>query len=106
MSDTLTQLAAIIEQRKTASPDSSYVAKLQHAGLNKILEKVGEEAVETALAAAIGDRDGTVSESADLLYHLMVVWAAADVRPQDVYAALAAREHQSGLEEKAARPKD
>lgn len=102
----LDRLFAIIESRKGASPETSYTAKLLHKGVARCAKKLGEEAVETALAAAIGDRDGTVSESADLLYHLMVVWAAADVRPQDVYAALAAREHQSGLEEKAARPKD
>lgn len=102
----LDRLFTIIESRRSASPESSYTAKLLHKGVARCAKKLGEEAVETALAAATNDHNGTVSESADLLYHLMVVWAAAGVRPDEVYAALAAREHQSGLEEKAARPKD
>lgn len=100
------RLFATIESRKGASPDTSYTAKLLHKGVARCAKKLGEEGVEAALAAATGDRAGVISESADLLYHLLVVWAATGVTPEDVYAALEARESQSGLEEKAARPKD
>jgi phosphoribosyl-ATP pyrophosphohydrolase len=107
MSDTLTKLAALIEQRKSASPDSSYVAKLQHAGLNKILEKVGEEAVETILAARDveqgADRSKLVSETADLWFHSLVMLAQLDCSPDDVLKELERRFGMSGLEEKAAR---
>ena len=103
MSDILSQLHQVLESRKGADPDSSYVASLYAKGLNKILEKVGEEAVELAIAAALEDRDEIISESADLLYHLSVLWANADIDPADIYAKLEAREGQSGLAEKAAR---
>lgn len=100
------RLFDIIESRKGASPDTSYTAKLLHKGPARCAKKLGEEGVEAALAAATGDKAGVISESADVLYHLLVVWAATGVTPEDVYAALEARESQSGLEEKAARPKD
>lgn len=107
MSDTLTKLAALIEQRKSASPDSSYVAKLQHAGLNKILEKVGEEAVETILAARDveqgADRSKLVYETADLWFHSLVMLAQLGCSPEDVLKELERRFGMSGLEEKAAR---
>lgn len=107
MQDTLATLAAIIEQRKGASPESSYVAKLQHAGLNKILEKVGEEAVETILAARDveqgADRSKLVYETADLWFHCLVMLAQLDCGPDEVLKELERRFGLSGLEEKAAR---
>lgn len=107
--DTLTKLAAIIEGRKSASPDSSYVASLQHKGLNKILEKVGEEAVETILAArdvdAGGDRQALVAETADLWFHTLVMLAQLDCSPEAVLAELERRFGTSGLDEKASRNK-
>ena len=107
MQDTLARLATIIEQRKGASPDSSYVAKLQHAGLNKILEKVGEEAVETILAARDveqgAERSKLVYETADLWFHCLVMLAQLDSGPEEVLKELERRFGLSGLEEKAAR---
>jgi phosphoribosyl-ATP pyrophosphohydrolase len=107
MSDTLNKLAAIIEQRKSASADTSYVAKLQQAGLNKILEKVGEEAVETILAARDvaqgGGKDQLIGETADLWFHTLVMLAQLDCTPAQVLAELERRFGVSGLEEKAAR---
>lgn len=101
--DVLNRLAATIEARKGADPASSWTAKLLAHGPEKCAQKVGEEAVETAIAAAAGKRDEVVSESADLLYHLLVLWAAMDIAPEDVYAKLAAREGTSGIAEKASR---
>lgn len=89
--------------RKTADPSQSYTAKLFRDGIAKCAKKVGEEGVEAALAAAIGDHKGFVCESADLLYHLAVLWAAAGVKPEEVYAEINAREGRSGLDDKAAR---
>ncbi|HEY0962048.1 MAG TPA: phosphoribosyl-ATP diphosphatase [Pseudomonadales bacterium] len=107
MSDTLNRLADIIEQRKQASPDSSYVAKLQHAGLNKILEKVGEEAIETILAARDVEqgagKEKLIAETADLWFHSLVMLAQLDCKPADVLKELERRFGVSGLEEKAAR---
>jgi len=107
MSDTFDKLAAIIERRKQASPDSSYVAKLQHAGLNKILEKVGEEAIETILAARDvqqgADPDQLIRETADLWFHTLVMLAQLDCTPDQVLQELERRFGISGLEEKAAR---
>jgi phosphoribosyl-ATP pyrophosphohydrolase len=107
MNDTLARLAAIIEARKTADPESSYVAKLQHRGLNKILEKVGEEAVETILAARDVEqgaaRDKVIYETADLWFHTLVMLAQLGCGPAEVLAELERRFGVSGLEEKAAR---
>ena len=107
MSDTLDRLAEIINARKQASPDSSYVASLQHAGLNKILEKVGEEAIETILAArdvAEGaNRDKLIHETADLWFHTLVMLQQLDCSPWQVLQELDRRFGTSGLEEKAAR---
>jgi phosphoribosyl-ATP pyrophosphohydrolase len=97
------RLFATIENRKTASDTASYTASLLKAGVCRCAKKFGEESVEAALAAATGDKAGTIAESADVLYHLLVMWAAAGVTPDEVYAALRARESQSGLEEKASR---
>jgi phosphoribosyl-ATP pyrophosphohydrolase len=100
----LDRLFAVIQSRKGADPASSYTAKLFSRGTGKIAQKVGEEAVETVIEAMRGDRDGVISESADLLYHLLVLWAETGVAPADVFAKLAAREGTGGLTEKAARP--
>ena len=97
------QLTATIESRKTASPDSSYVAKLFHKGADSILKKVGEEATEVVIAAKDENREQIVYESADLLFHLMVMLAQYDLTLADVAGELARREGLSGLVEKAAR---
>ena len=99
------RLFAIVESRKGAAAETSYTASLLKAGVSRCAKKFGEESVEAALAAATGDTAGTVAESADVLYHLLVMWVAAGISPSEVYAALAKREGQSGLEEKASRGK-
>jgi phosphoribosyl-ATP pyrophosphohydrolase len=99
----LDALFATIAARKSADPASSYTAKLLSQGRLKCAKKLGEEAVETCLAAVAEDKSALANESADLLYHLLVLWAACDLAPGDIYAALAARKGVSGLDEKAAR---
>ena len=89
--------------RKSADPITSYTAKLFKEGTPKCAKKVGEEAVEVAIACLGTDAKAKVEESADLLYHLCVLWAASGVDPADVYAELHARENRSGLDSKAAR---
>ena len=101
--DTLTRLEATIAQRLTASPEDSYVASLNAKGLAKIAQKVGEEAVETVIAAVEGDRDGLIGESADLLMHLIVLLQKQGVPLAEVMAELDRREGTSGLDEKASR---
>ena len=107
MSDTLTRLAAVLEARKGAAPDSSYVASLYHKGLNKILEKVGEESVETILAAkaaaSSGDCTDLIYETADLWFHSLVMLASLGQHPQAVLDELDRRFGLSGHVEKAAR---
>lgn len=107
MSDVLSQLTSILEQRRNADPQESYVASLHHAGLNKILEKVGEEATEVILAAkdaqSSGDRDELIAETADLWFHCMVMLAHLDANADDVLEKLRERFDISGLAEKAAR---
>ena len=97
------RLFETISSRRDADPAASYTAKLLSKGTLHCAKKMGEEAVETALAAVAEDRKALANESADLLYHLVVLWAAAGIAPAEVYQALAAREGRSGLEEKAAR---
>jgi phosphoribosyl-ATP pyrophosphohydrolase len=97
------RLFATVAARKGADPETSYTAKLLAAGVEKCAKKFGEEAVEAVIAATAKDPRALTSESADVLYHLLVLWAAAGVTPGDVYAALNAREGQSGLQEKASR---
>lgn len=99
----LDRLFAAIDARRTADPSDSYTARLLGRGTGKCAQKLGEEAVETVIAAVANDPEAVVAESADLLYHLLVVWAATGVRPADVYAELARREGVSGIAEKAAR---
>jgi phosphoribosyl-ATP pyrophosphohydrolase len=103
MNDTLNRLAALLEQRKTADPQTSYVAKLYAKGIDSILKKVGEEAAETIIAAKNGDKEHLVYETADLWFHTLIMLAHAGLKPQDVLDELARREGLSGLVEKASR---
>ena len=109
MSDILLQLTAVLEQRKQADPSSSYVAQLHGKGLNKILEKVGEECTETILAAKdareSGNTEELVKETADLWFHSLVMLSHLGQNAQAVLAELERRFDLSGLEEKAARPR-
>jgi phosphoribosyl-ATP pyrophosphohydrolase len=103
MSDTLAKLAEVIEQRKAADPQSSYVASLYEKGLDRILKKVGEEATETVIAAKGDDDAQLVYETADLWFHTLVMLAARGLGPADVLAELERRFGLSGIEEKASR---
>ena len=100
---TLGDLEKIVAQRAKAPWEESWTAKLVAAGQTKAAKKLGEEAVETVIAAVAQDRHDLVSESADLLYHLMVVLNIADIPLQDVLAELQRRTGQTGLQEKASR---
>ncbi len=100
---TLDDLEARIALRAAASPDESYTAKLIARGMDKCAQKLGEEATEAVIAAVTGNRAELVKESADLLYHLLVVLRAADLPLAEVMAELDSRTAQSGLAEKAAR---
>ena len=102
--DIIQRLYDTIASRKTADPGSSYTARLLHQGRARIAKKMGEEAVETAIAAVANDSDAVVAESADLIYHLLVLWADCGIEPAEVWKRLAAREGTSGLDEKASRP--
>jgi len=101
----LGNLAAIIAERARAGGDQSYTRQLLDAGVEKCAKKLGEEATETVVAALSGDSKAVIGESADLLYHLLVVLQARGVKLDDVYAELERRTDQSGLAEKAARRK-
>lgn len=105
--DTLSKLAEVLEQRKGESADSSYVASLYAKGLDKILKKVGEEAIETVMAAKEaehnGDKEHLVYEVADLWFHSLVLLAQQELHPDDVLKELERRFGLSGLEEKASR---
>lgn len=103
--DILERLARILEERKSAEADSSYVASLYAKGLDTILKKVGEEATETVIAAKGGDADQLVYETADLWFHSLVLLAHQGLGPGDVLQELERRFGLSGIEEKASRPK-
>src|SRR5580698_216854 len=103
MSEGLDRLFATIAARKGADPASSYTAKLLAQGVETCAKKFGEEATETVIAAIQRDKTELAKESADVLYHLAVLWAASGITPEEVYAVLKSREAQSGLEEKAGR---
>jgi len=104
MSDqTLEKLAAVLEQRKRADPETSYVASLYSKGLDAILKKVGEEATETVIAAKGGDTEQLVYETADLWFHTLILLAHQGVGPEKVLTELERRFGLSGLEEKASR---
>jgi phosphoribosyl-ATP pyrophosphohydrolase len=98
-------LFATIVSRKSASAKKSYTARLLSAGVMQCAKKLGEEGVEAALAAVGGRKKEIVDESADVIYHLLVVWAACGVRPKAVYDALDARRARSGFAQKKARRK-
>ncbi|PRX08282.1 phosphoribosyl-ATP diphosphatase [Martelella mediterranea] len=100
---TLADLEAIVASRATASPEESWTAKLVAKGQRKAAKKLGEEAVETVIAAIAEDRENLTGETADLLYHLLVVLKIADIPLSDVMDELARRTGQSGLAEKAGR---
>lgn len=103
MSSTLTTLSATIDARKSASPESSYVAKLHAKGLDAMLKKIGEEATETVMAAKDGNRDHVVREVADLWFHSLVLLSHFGSGAADVIAELERREGVSGIAEKATR---
>ena len=103
MSDILKELYDMAQSRKGADAKTSYVAKLFAKGHTHIAKKLGEEAVETAIASAQNDRGDIIYESADLLFHLTVLLAAHDIALEDVFAELARRQGTSGIEEKASR---
>ena len=101
--DTLERLERTIAERRSASPDESYVAQLHARGIPVIARKLGEEAVETVIAALSGERQELVGEAADVLFHLMVLLGAKDVTLAEVLAELDRREGVSGIAEKASR---
>jgi len=101
--DTLARLAGVIESRRNADPEKSYVARLFAKGPDAVLKKIGEEATEAVMAAKDGDAGRIVHETADLWFHCLVMLAQYDLSPADVLAELERREGLSGLEEKAMR---
>lgn len=103
MNDILDRLSHLLEARKSADPQTSYVAKLYAKGTDAILKKVGEEATETILAAKGDDKSQIIYETADLWFHTLIMLANADIHPQDVLDELARREGLSGIDEKNAR---
>lgn len=104
-SHVLDRLYAVIESRHGGDPAASYTSKLLHQGSEKIAKKLGEEAVETVIEGVGGDSDRLAAESADLLYHLLVLWSARGVEPEKVWQALESRMGTSGIEEKKSRKK-
>jgi phosphoribosyl-ATP pyrophosphohydrolase len=101
----LDRLYGVIESRRGADPTTSHTANLFHKGRAKIAQKVGEEAIETVIEAMRGDKELLLGESADLLYHLLVLWADCGIKPDEVWTKLLARDGVSGIAEKAARSK-
>ena len=99
----LDRLYKVIESRRGADPETSHTAKLLQRGTKRIAQKVGEEAVEAVIEAIRGNRQKLVAESADLVYHLLVMWADAGVNPADVWAELNRRDGISGIAERRAR---
>ncbi len=100
---TLDRLWGVIQSRRGADPQSSYTARLFARGRAKIAQKLGEEAVEAVIEGIRGDRAALVGESADLLYHLLVMWADAGISPNEIAAELTRREGRSGIDEKRGR---
>ncbi len=105
MSDILNRLSDMLESRKCADADSSYVAKLYAKGMDSILKKIGEEATETVIAAKGGNKDEIIYETADLWFHTLIMLSHAGLKPQDVLDELARREGLSGITEKENRRK-
>ncbi len=102
----LDRLFAVVDTRRDADPALSHSARLLSRGIAKVAQKFGEEAVECLIEAVAGNRAALVGESADVLYHLLVMWVAAGITPDLVWAELARREGVSGIAEKAARKRD
>ncbi|MFT8722985.1 MAG: phosphoribosyl-ATP diphosphatase [Acetobacter malorum] len=102
----LDRLYTVVQSRKGTDPSLSHSARLLSRGTYKIAQKFGEEAVECLIEAVAGRKDLLVGESADVLYHLIVLWVDAGVTPEDVWAELRRREGTSGIAEKASRPKE
>jgi len=103
MTDALQHLESIIRARRAADPETSYVAKLTQRGRTRITQKLGEEAIETVIAAIANNHEEVIKESADLLFHLIILFADMGLSINDVYAELERREGVSGLAEKASR---
>lgn len=103
MTTTLEKIFTVIESRKDADPKNSYVASLFEKGTNKIAEKVGEETTEAIIEAVQGNKEKLAEESADLLFHLMILWSDAGLTPNDIFQILEKREGVSGHIEKASR---
>lgn len=103
LGDALARLWATIEARRGASPETSYTAKLLAAGPAGVARKLGEESLEAVIEAVKGDSAALTRESADVLYHLLVLWAAAGLTPDNIAAELTRREGVSGIEEKRSR---
>ena len=103
--DVLNKLAEILESRKNADPDSSYVASLYHKGLDEILKKIGEEATEVVIATKSGEKTAIIHETADLWFHTLVMLAQQNLSPDDILSELRQRFGLSGLEEKVNRKK-
>lgn len=101
--EVLDRLWTVVMDRRTADPAHSHSARLLARGTAKVAQKFGEEAVECLIEAALGNKDALISESADVLYHLLVMWVAAGIEPADVWAELRRREGVSGVLEKAMR---
>ncbi len=101
--DILKQLEATISERKHAAPETSYVAHLNAKGLDTILKKIGEEATETVIAAKSGSREAIIFETADLLFHVLVMLGHQQIALADVLAELERRDGTSGIDEKSAR---
>jgi phosphoribosyl-ATP pyrophosphohydrolase len=102
----LDRLWSVVMSRRTANPAASHSARLLARGTAKVAQKFGEEAVECLIEAVAGNRDAVVAESADVLYHLIVLWVASDIRPEEVWEELKRREGISGIAEKAARARN
>ncbi|MGD9538666.1 MAG: phosphoribosyl-ATP diphosphatase [Alphaproteobacteria bacterium] len=100
----LAELLAVIERRRQGDPAVSYTARLFSKGRAHIAKKLGEEAVETVIAATGQGKPEQIAESADLLFHLLVLWADCGIKPEEVFAELAKRRGVSGIDEKKARP--
>ena len=103
--EVLDRLWEVVQARRNADPASSHSARLLGRGTAKVAQKFGEEAVECLIEAVAGNRMALVAESADVLYHLLVLWVDAGVRPDEVWGELVRREGVSGIAEKAARPR-
>ncbi len=99
----LDRLFAVVVERRTADPAVSHSARLLSRGIGKVAQKFGEELVECLIEAVAGNRDAVIAESADVLYHLIVLWVASGVEPEQVWSELKRREGVSGIAEKAGR---